>query len=91
MNKYIEIAEFLKALSNPKRLEILELLSKKEMYVNDLVKATKIREASVSKNLAILRYIGLVNYRRVGSKVFYRLANSKAVNFVKTINKLNVT
>jgi ArsR family transcriptional regulator len=88
MNKYEKTAELCKILSNSKRIEILILLSEKEMIVTDLVEKMKIRKANVSQHLALLRHTGLVKSQREGKMIRYRLVDSKAVNLVKAIQKI---
>lgn len=88
MNRYEKTAELFKTLSNSKRIEILKLLSEKEMIVTELIKRMKIRKANVSQHLALLRYTGLVKSQRIGQNIHYRLADSKAVNLVKAIQKI---
>lgn len=79
-------ARIYKLMANAKRLEILDLLSDKEMNVTELVNKMNIRKANVSQHLAILRYIKLVNVRRVGKNAFYKIADKKIASSYKVMS-----
>lgn len=70
------LAELFKALSHPKRLEILHLLRGREMTVYEIMEALDLRQAYVSQQLMILRENGLVCYRKEGWNVLYRIAQN---------------
>jgi len=72
-------AEICQTLANPKRLEILDLLSKGEKSVSELVALLDIRQANLSQHLAILRQKGVVATRRTGTHIYYRISNKKIV------------
>ncbi|KXB01688.1 hypothetical protein AKJ41_00590 [candidate division MSBL1 archaeon SCGC-AAA259O05] len=76
---YELLADLCKMLSNPKRLEIIENLSGEEKSVSELVSEVGIRQANLSQHLAELRKRGLVETRKEGAKVYYRIANPKIV------------
>ncbi|NND62676.1 MAG: winged helix-turn-helix transcriptional regulator [Flavobacteriaceae bacterium] len=54
------------ALSDPVRRDIIELLSKEELTVNDVAKQFDISRPAVSKHLKILNECGIVNYEKKG-------------------------
>jgi ArsR family transcriptional regulator len=62
-----------KALSDPLRLEILEILKNQEMCVGDIYKFLNIKQPKVSFHLKILRESSLVNMKRQGRYIFYSL------------------
>ena len=68
-------AELCKTLSNPIRLEILNLLREGEKSVNELATTTGVRQATVSQHLTVLRQRGVVATRRDGANIFYRIVN----------------
>lgn len=83
------IAETLKILSNPKRLEILNLLiDKKEVRVTEIINAVKIRKSNVSQHLSILRYLKAVKARPEGKSIFYSLTDNKLIKFLEAANKI---
>ncbi|WP_326648883.1 ArsR/SmtB family transcription factor [Streptomyces sp. NBC_01750] len=63
-----------KALSNGKRLELLDLLAQGERPVDALAKAAGLNLTTASAHLQTLRQAGLVATRRDGVRIYYRLA-----------------
>jgi len=72
-------AEVCKTMSNPKRLEIINLLRKGEMSVDELASKMKIRKANLSQHLALMRSKKIVETRRDGVKIYYQIANPKVI------------
>ncbi|NUP99488.1 MAG: helix-turn-helix transcriptional regulator [Armatimonadetes bacterium] len=67
-------ADQLKALADPLRLRLLELLHERgETCVCELVDALGTSQANVSTHLRVLRAAGLVHSQKIGKWVFYRL------------------
>lgn len=69
------IAERFKALAEPARLNILNALRQREMTVSELMSATGLGQANVSKHLQLLHTLGFVERRKEGLYVHYRLAD----------------
>jgi DNA-binding transcriptional ArsR family regulator len=69
------IAERFKVLGEPARLEMLDLLRTGEMTVSELVDATGLGQANVSKHLQLLLAHGFVRRRKDGLFAYYALAN----------------
>jgi len=65
-----------KALSDETRLRILALLSHGELCVCDLIEILDLPQSTVSRHLAYLRNSDLVNDRRQGIWMYYRLADA---------------
>ena len=63
-----------KALANPKRLELLDLLAQGERSVEALAATAGLGVTTTSANLQTLRHAGLVTTRREKTKVIYALA-----------------
>ncbi len=61
------------AIAEPRRREILDLLTDGERAVNDLVAATGLTQPQVSKHLRVLREVGAVSVRERGRQRLYRL------------------
>ena len=72
---YAQLARVGKALANPHRLELLELLAQGERTVDSLASETEMSIASASQHLQALREGGLVESRKQGLFVHYRLAD----------------
>ena len=69
------IAERFKALGEPARLQILDALRDGELTVTELVEATQLGQANVSKHLGMLHQLGFVMRRKEGLYVYYGLAD----------------
>jgi DNA-binding transcriptional ArsR family regulator len=69
------IAERFKALSEPSRLEILNALRGGERTVSEILEATGLGQANVSKHLQMLHGSGFVDRRKDGVSTYYRLAD----------------
>ena len=72
-------ASICRTLSNPKRLEILNLLRQSEFSVTEIADQLGISLANASQHLAILRDKGVVMTRREGVSVYYRISSPKIV------------
>jgi DNA-binding transcriptional ArsR family regulator len=75
-------ADLLKALGQPTRLKILELLVDGERCVCEIFPAIGGEQSNVSKHLGFLRSQGIVIANRRGMRVFYRLADRKVAKLV---------
>jgi len=71
---YEQFARISKALAAPARLELLDLLSQGERSVDALAKATGLSVANASQHLQVLAGARLVESRRDGLRVLYRVA-----------------
>ena len=71
----------LKALANESRLMIVDRLSRGECSAGELTRLVGSDQTTVSKHLAILRAHGIVQDRREGSIVMYRLLTPCVMNF----------
>jgi rhodanese-related sulfurtransferase len=72
---YEQFARIGKALSNPHRLELLELLMQCERTVEALAQEAGLSVANASQHLQVLRAACLVQTRREGVSIYYRLAS----------------
>ena len=64
-----------KALAHPTRLAILEILRAGEQCVCEIEKSLGQRQAYISQQLAVLRAIGLVQDKRQGYRIIYRISD----------------
>jgi DNA-binding transcriptional ArsR family regulator len=69
------IAERFKALGEPARLRLLNVLRGGEKTVTELMEATGLGQANVSKHLQLLHFMGFVTRRKSGLNVHYSLAD----------------
>ena len=79
---------FLKALAHEGRLMILCHLASGEKSVTELEELLSSRQAAVSQQLARLRLEGLVDYRRDGKAIYYRLHDERARKMIETVYDL---
>jgi rhodanese-related sulfurtransferase/predicted transcriptional regulator len=84
-NLYGQFARIGKALSNPHRLEILELLAQAERTVDSLATEIGLSLANTSQHLQALRQATLVDSRKEGLFVFYRLSDPAVFDLSKAI------
>lgn len=62
-----------RALSDPIRLNVINLLQEKEMCVGDICLALKVPQPKLSFHLRVLRESGLLQTRQEGRWIYYRL------------------
>jgi ArsR family transcriptional regulator len=72
-------AEVLRALANPKRLEIVHLLAAGPCEVGRLAEELGMSQPNVSQHLAVMRSIGMVEAERDGREVRYRLSDPEII------------
>jgi ArsR family transcriptional regulator len=76
----------LRALSDQTRLRLLALLEHEELSVNELQEVTRLGQSRISTHLGQLQDAGLVQSRREGKRIFYRLnpaADATAREFIE--------
>ena len=69
-DQFIGIME---SLSDPIRINILELMMRGEICVCDIVKVTGLSQSKISYHIKILKDSGLINDRQEGRWVYYKL------------------
>jgi ArsR family transcriptional regulator len=67
-------SKLFKALGDPNRLRIVALLSQADLCVCHVEAALELPQPTVSRHLAVLRNAGVVEAKRRGAWVFYRMA-----------------
>jgi DNA-binding transcriptional ArsR family regulator/YHS domain-containing protein len=80
--------EVFKILANQKRLEIIQLLSNTQLSVNEMVEMLGIPQANLSQHLSPMRRAGLLKVNRVGTKVYYQLADQRIADLVLSVREL---
>ncbi len=82
-------AEIFKALSNPVRLEIIDLLIEGEKCVNEIVQELKkYEQPHISKNLTKLKNAKIIKERKKGLNVYYSIAMQPVINFIKELKNI---
>ena len=82
---YGQLARLGKALSSPARLEILDLLAQGERSVDSLASEMDLSLANTSQHLQVLRQAALVDSRKEGLFVYYRLVDPDVFELSKVI------
>jgi DNA-binding transcriptional ArsR family regulator len=77
-----------RALSDPKRLCVLEVLARGERSVGQLSAEASCQVPNMSQHLAVLRSAGLVVTRREGNTILYRLADPRILEAYRLIQAL---
>lgn len=88
MDNARDASAFLKALAHEGRLMILCHLVNGEKSVTELERLLDSRQAAVSQQLARLRLEGLVDNRREGKAIFYRIADDRVEQMVSMIHDM---
>ncbi|GAB5493988.1 MAG: metalloregulator ArsR/SmtB family transcription factor [Phototrophicaceae bacterium] len=82
MNRYENTGSKLKVMGHPVRLQILDMLRLGESCVCHIEQALDKRQAYVSQQLMTLRDAGLVESRKDGLQVYYRLADEQVTDLL---------
>jgi DNA-binding transcriptional ArsR family regulator len=79
------IAEVLKAMADPTRLKILHCIHSGEKCVSDILEVVGGSQANVSKHLSVLKRAGLVDCRRAGLNVYYRIIDEGVFTICRNV------
>jgi DNA-binding transcriptional ArsR family regulator len=82
-NKFQDLSDTFKTISDKTRLEILYALSKQELCVCDLSAVVNMSISLVSHQLRLLRDKKLVKFRKEGKSVYYSLDDDHVVQLIK--------
>lgn len=88
MDSYETQSEFLKALSHPTRLAILDILRDGEQCVCHMEATLGLRQAYISQQLMILKGAELVESRRDGLNLYYRVIKPEIFNVLDTLGSV---
>src|SRR5262249_38222223 len=82
---YEQLARISKAMASPKRLELVDLLAQGERTVEALAREAALSVASTSQHLQVLREAHLVEARKDGLYVHYRLASPAVFTLLRSV------
>ncbi|MDX9909494.1 MAG: metalloregulator ArsR/SmtB family transcription factor [Mariniphaga sp.] len=88
---YDGLARLMKALANPARLEIIEMLSQGEKSVEGVAESTSLTVANASQHLQVLKSNNIVKSRKKGHYVYYLLINSDFLALYQHITRYAVS
>ncbi len=77
------VSQTFKALSDPTRIRILNLLFEKEYAVNEIAEALGLRQSTVSHQLRFLKNLRLVKYRREKTTLYYSYDDNHVMDLLK--------
>ena len=84
-----EVAQVLRALANERRLMILcKLVEWGEANVTSLTEAVGLSQSALSQHLAKMREEGIVDFRRDGQTLWYRIADTRTKHLLRQLQKL---
>jgi DNA-binding transcriptional ArsR family regulator len=83
-----EAVTLLKGLANESRLMIMCVLTEGELSVGQLNQRINLSQSALSQHLAVLREQGLVKTRRESQTIYYRLADSPAMNVIGLLHEI---
>lgn len=82
-------ADLFKAMSNPMRIRVLELLCDKEHSVGEMLVELGVGASALSQQLAVLRASGLVIARREASAVYYSVTSPRVSDLLAVGRQLS--
>ena len=85
---YEEVSRLTKALASPRRLELLEVLAQGERSVEAVAAQTGLSVANASQHLQVLREARLVEGRKQGLFVHYRLAGDDVADLLTKLTRV---
>lgn len=85
---FVVKAELFRVLGHPARVRILELLRDGERKVGELQAALDLDSSGTSQHLAALRKVGLVETRRAGTSVYYRLRDPRTSELLEVARQI---
>ena len=77
------VSQTFKALSDPTRIRILNLLCSDEHSVNDIAEMLDLGQSTVSHQLRFLKNLRLVKFRREGTTIYYSKDDDHIMNLLK--------
>jgi ArsR family transcriptional regulator len=79
--------EILKALANPARLRLVNILSGGEHTVNELCELSGLKQSLVSQQLKILRLNNIVQYRKLTPHTYYSLKDENVTRMLRCLSR----
>ena len=87
---YAILANMIKAMANPHRLEIVDLLGQGEKTVEEIASETNVSFANASQHLQVLKAANLVAIRRQGNHIYYSLAHEEIYRSWQALRQLGL-
>jgi len=87
---YSMLASMVKAMANPHRLEVVDLLGQGEKSVEEIANETSMSIANTSQHLQVLKAANLVEIRREGNYIHYKLAHDEIYKSWQMLRELGL-
>lgn len=84
---FVDVAELARSLAHPHRLVLLDHIAREERAVERLAELSGLSMANASQHLQSLRRAGLVQTRRDGKRVLYRLGAGPVANLLAALRQ----
>lgn len=81
-------ARCLKILGHPLRIRLLDLLTSGERSVGSMARELEVSQSNLSQHLALLKDKGILESRREGHSVLYRLADPRIPDFFALMEEI---
>jgi len=78
-------ADFFRVLGHPARVRLLQILRNGELTVGALQEALELESGATSQHLSVLRKQGLVESRREGTSVYYRVKDPRTLELLELV------
>lgn len=85
---YQEFSRVTHAISNPKRMELIDVLSQKSYSVEELSKEIAMSIASTSQHLQVLKLLKFVETKRQGNFIIYSITDDSILRLVSVVKEL---
>lgn len=85
---YIDTAKMLRAMSDPKRLRIVDMLSCGEMCACMILEEFHITQPTLSHDMKVLAEAGIVKQRREGKNIYYSLNAEALTTMYRTLGQI---
>ena len=77
-----------KALADPTRLKILEIIQNREKCICEIIPYTKKSQPNVSQHLKILKNAGIITERKDGTKIMLNVSNNQIYQVIKEVKNM---
>jgi DNA-binding transcriptional ArsR family regulator len=87
-NRSEEVASLLRQISHPQRLLILCTIGQGEKTVGEIEEACGASQSAVSQFLKSMKLSGLLDSRREGKFIYYKIEDPKILELIKSLYKI---
>ena len=81
--------DLFKALADPTRLKILDVIKNGEKCICEIIPETGKSQPNVSQHLKVLKFAGLINERKEGTRILIRVNDKKIYDVLAIIKEMN--